>query len=269
MQELVGLSLRACHYQEIENALPSIPFFEILADNYFSEKSLKRIEKIRAHYPLTLHCVGMSLGSTDPLNKIYLKKLKNLSDIIQPEMISDHLSWSSFGNRYFHDLLPLPYTEEAINHVVDRISQVQDFLQQPILIENVSSYLTFKDSHLTEWEFLQTVAEKADAFILLDINNIFVSASNLNFSPKKYLASLSPDRIKQFHLGGFENKTTHLLDTHGENIHADVWDLYQYAIQLYGPKTTVIERDNDIPAFNQLYSEVKNAKKILDSCYAK
>lgn len=262
----VGVGLRPCHYPYIETEHPPIPWFEILSDNYLRPggASLMHLEKIRTHYPITLHGVGMSLGSTDPLNYDYLKKLKSLMQRTQPLLVSDHLCWTSLGNHYFHELLPLPYTDEAVNHVAKRIREIQDFLGQRIMIENVSTYLNFTHSTLTEWEFLQAVADEADALILLDINNIYVSAHNNHFNPEHYLQGLSSRRIAQFHLAGFEDKGTYFLDTHGATIHLPVWDLYKKALSLFGSIPTIIERDNHIPHFSELMNEVDIAKQMME-----
>lgn len=266
----VGLGLRSCHYSDIESEHPQVPFFEILADNYLCEggPGLFHLDAIRSYYPVTLHSVGMSLGSTDPLNLDYLKKLKSLAQRINPLLISDHLCWTSFGENYFHELLPLPYTEEAVHHVASRIRHVQDFLQQRIMIENVSTYLNFTHSTLSEWEFLTAVAEEADALILLDINNIYVSACNNSLDPNLYLKNLPKRRIAQFHLAGFEDQGTHLLDTHGAPIHTPVWTLFQTALNYFGEVATSIEWDNNIPSFFELQQEAQKAKQMMEQ-YAK
>lgn len=262
----VGVGLRACHYAYIEAEHPAIPWFEVLSDNYLCEggQSLAHLEKIRTSYPITLHGVGMSLGSSDPVNMDYLKKLKSLIKRTEPHFVSDHLSWSSLSGRYFHELLPLPYTEEAANHVVSRIKCVQDYLERQIMIENVSSYLSFKHSTWMEWDFLQTVAEEADCLILLDINNIYVSAQNNGFDPYTYLNNLSTKRIAQFHLAGFEDKQTHLLDSHSAPIFTQVWDLFTQAVNKFGAIPTCVEWDNTIPDFPKLQMEAEKAQKIME-----
>lgn len=261
----VGIGLRACHYAYIEKHQPNIPWFEVLSDNYLSAggSALSHLDAIAAQYPVTLHGVGLSLGSTDPLNITYLHQLKTLIQRVHPMLVSDHLSWTSWGGRYFHELLPLPYTEEAVLHVATRLQQAQDFLGQRLMIENVSHYLSYQHSTLTEWEFLQAVADQADAWILLDINNVYVSAQNNHFNPLEYLNGLSAHRIAQFHLAGFEQKDHYLLDTHGANIAPPVWELFRHAIQRFGPIPTVIERDNDIPDFLQLQQEAEQAQDIM------
>lgn len=262
----VGIGLRPCHYEEIQMTRPSMPFFEVLSDNYLHEKSLDlyHLEKISSHYPITFHGVGMSIGSTDKINMTYLKKLKNLINQFNPLLVSDHLSWSALNGHYFHELLPLPYTEEAIQHTAKRIRHIQEFLERKIMIENVSNYLQFSCSQLKEWEFLKWVADEADCLILLDINNIYVSSVNNHFDAYEYLNQLNTNRITQFHLAGHEDKITHLLDTHGEAINPSVWDLYQYSLNKFGCLPTVIERDNHIPEFSILLHEAKHAQSLMD-----
>lgn len=262
----VGVGLRTCHYATIEAEKPTIPWFEVLSDNYFCDggPSLAHLEKICSLYPVTLHGVGMSIGSTDPLDQTYLNNLKKLIRITQPLLVSDHLCWTSLAGQQFHELLPLPYTDEAVKHVSNRIRQVQDFLERRIMIENVSSYLTFKQSTLTEWAFLQAVADEADCQILLDINNIYVSAFNHGFDAHDYIKGLNTRRIQQFHLAGFEDRGTYLFDTHGAPIYPQVWELFVAALKKFGPMPTIIERDNDIPAFSVLQQEAETAQKLMD-----
>jgi len=261
----IGVGLRSCHYPFLELEKPSIPWLEVLADNYFcaAGPSLQHLEKIVSIYPVTLHCVGMSLGSTDPLDTKYLKKLKSLIDLVKPQLVSDHLCWTSFAGQHFHELLPLPYTEEAVVHAANRIRIVQDLLQRKIMIENVSSYLSFSHSTLTEWDFLQAVADEADCLILLDINNIYVSSHNNHFDPLQYLAALSTKRIAQFHLAGYQEFETHLLDTHGAPVYPAVWKLFNDALEKFGPIPTSIEWDNNIPDFPKLLQEARHAQKIM------
>jgi uncharacterized protein (UPF0276 family) len=237
----IGVGLRPCHYAYILEHQPPVAWFEILTDNYLDVNSepLAILDQIAETYPLTLHGVGMSLGATDPLNKKYLAKLKILAQRTDAILISDHLSWTSHANQYFHELLPLPYTQEAIKHLVQRISAVQDFLGQRIMIENVSSYLTYSHSTIPEWEFLQAIADQADCLILLDLNNIYVSACNHQFTATDYLNSLTSQRIAQFHLAGFTEQGTHLLDTHGHPIQPPVWELYEKALAKFGPVPTM------------------------------
>jgi uncharacterized protein (UPF0276 family) len=263
----IGFGLRSCHYAHIEGEKPAVSWFEILTDNYLALNGPSKfhLEKICERYPVTLHGVGMSLGSTDPLNFVYLKKLKSLIEFTQPLMVSDHLCWTSFDGHYFHELLPLPYTDEAVKHTAQRIQQVQEFLGRPIMIENVSNYLRYTHSVLKEWEFLQAVADTADCLILLDVNNIYVSAHNNQFRAEDYIENLAPERVTQFHLAGYTTHENYLLDSHGAAIHAPVWELYKKALKKFGAIATSIEWDNNIPDFSQLQQEADIAKKLMES----
>ncbi len=260
--EGVGLGLRACHYHTILTELPSVPWFEVLTENYLDKGGLSThyLAQICAHYPITMHGVSLSIGSTDPINRDYLHQLHTLLTRFQPVYISDHLSWSSWHGQYFHELLPLPYTEEAVEHVAARIRQVQDYFGRQLLIENVSSYLTFAHSVMPEWEFLQAVAHRADCFILLDINNLYVNAINHQFEPHDYLKHLDGSRIKQLHLSGYRDCNTHLLDSHDSAVAAPVWNLYQEVLQRLGPIPVAIEWDNDIPEFSELWAVARQAE---------
>ncbi len=262
----VGIGLRECHYSYILKNHPDIAWFEALSDNYFNdEQAALVLETLRQNYPIALHSVGMSLGSTDSLNFDYLKKLKQLAERIQPAVISDHLSWVSVNGQYLHDLIPLPMTDEVVNHVSERILRVQDFLGQKILIENPSSYLEYEQSVMPEWEFINAIVEKADCYILLDINNIVVSAFNSGFSAEHYIKNINPKRVKQFHLAGYSDEKEYLFDMHNQAIHAPVWDLYQKALQQFGAVPTLIERDSNIPPFPELYAEAKKAETLMQS----
>lgn len=261
----VGIGLRSCHYNHIIHHRPQVSWFEILSDNYLMAGGapLQYLETIRADYPMTMHGVGMSLGSSDDLNWEYLKKLKNLADLIKPAYISDHLCWISIEGHYFHDLMPLPYTLEVVEHVAERILKVQDYLGCAILIENVSSYLSYQENEMTEWEFINEIIKRSGCYLLCDINNIYVSAYNHSFNAQDYLHALNGKHIKQIHLAGYSNKGKYLFDTHSEPIHPPVWDLYQNAIDLYGNIPTLIEWDDDIPKFIDLQNEVQKAEIIL------
>lgn len=259
-----GIGLRTPHYRYILDERPDVPWFEALSDNYFNDAAqLNALLAVREHYPVTLHGVGMSLGSIDPLNFSYLSQLKQLAEKVQPGFISDHLSWSSVNNQYLHDLLPLPFTQESICHVSDRIQQVQDFLGRRILIENPSSYFRYQYDEMTEWEFINAVAEKADCYILLDINNIYVTAFNHGFDAYHYLENIVIHRVKQFHMAGYSDENTYLFDMHNQAIHEPVWLLYQAAIKRFGAIPTLIERDDNIPSFDELYAESKKATQLM------
>ncbi len=259
-----GIGLRSQHYHHILTHQPAIPWLEALSDNYLGGGlPLHHLELIRAHYPMTLHGVSLSLGSTDPLNMDYLTQLKQLVERIEPVHVSDHLAWVSVNGHYFNDLAPLPYTESVLKYVADRIRQVQDFLGRRILIENLSPYLQFRDNSLTEWQFVAALLVEADCDLLLDINNVYVNATNHGFDPLDYLAAIPCDRVKEIHLAGYEKQDQFLFDTHGYPVQPGVWQLYQQALQRFGPVPTLIEWDTDIPSFDVLMSEAQQAETYL------
>jgi uncharacterized protein (UPF0276 family) len=259
-----GLGLRTQHYQEILDSAPSVDWFEALTENYLvpGGKPLYYLEAVRARYPVVLHGVSLSIGSDDPLNRGYLARLKALADRIEPAWISDHLCWTGLNGRNLHDLLPLPYTEEAVVHVSDRIQTVQDYLGCRLLIENVSSYLTYTDSCMSEWEFLSAIAGRADCLILLDINNIYVSSFNHDFDPRDYLQGVPAERIQQFHIAGHRNHGDYIVDTHDEPVIDPVWQLYAEACRRFGAVSTLIERDDNIPPLDELLEELDHARRI-------
>ncbi|MBV1920611.1 MAG: DUF692 domain-containing protein [Pseudomonadales bacterium] len=261
-----GLGLRSSHYQHIFETKPDVPWYELLSDNYMGEGGLPivRAEAIRDLYPITLHGVGMSLGSADALNTEYMARLKSLADRLEPAYISDHIAWVSVEGQYTHDLLPLPYTLEAQKNIIDKISKAQDILGRTLLVENPSSYLMFNCSEMSEEEFVNGVLEQADCQLLLDVNNLYVSAQNHGFSAEKYLEALPKNRIKEIHLAGYEDKGNYLFDTHGYTVHDPVWKLYQKALSLFGAIPTLIEWDTDVPDFEVLLGESKKAQEILD-----
>ena len=262
----VGIGLRTPHYRELLDTLPAIGWFEVHSENYFGDggQPLYFLERFRSHYPMSLHGVGLSLGSTDPLNSTHLRKLKSLVDRFEPGLVSDHLCWSSVGGQFLNDLLPLPYTEEALNHVVTRIGEAQDYLRRQILVENVSSYLQYKHSTIPEWEFLSEVSRRAGCGILLDVNNIYVSAENHQFDPHTYLDAIPADAVQEIHLAGFDSNGDCLIDTHGKPVFDAVWPLYAHSIERLGPKPTLIEWDTDIPALDVLLAEAWKARAILE-----
>lgn len=269
MKEVLGygLGLRTDHYATILDTHPSsIDWFEIISENFLipGGKPLYYLDQIRECYPMVMHGVSLSIGSCDPLNWDYLKQLKQLTERVKPAWISDHLCWTGINKLNMHDLLPLPYTEETIQHVVQRIQEVQDFLGRQISLENVSSYLTYKDSEFTEWDFLSTIVEEADCRILLDINNIYVSSFNHGFDPDEYLEGIPIDRVQQFHLAGHTNNGTHIIDTHDAPIIEDVWHLYAKAIKRFGFVSTMIERDDNIPPLDELLTELEQAKSVAE-----
>ena len=259
-----GLGLRIDHFQHVLDEKPELDWFEIISENFMvpGGKPKYFLHAIRELYPMVMHGVSLSIGSTDPLDKTYLKKLKQLADEVEPEWFSDHLCWTSVNQVNSHDLLPLPYNEEALKHVVERIRIVQDYLERPFLIENVSSYLNYTNSDVEEWEFLSEVVERANCGILLDINNIYVSARNHGFKSEDYIDAIDPKRVWQFHLAGHTDYGDYVIDTHDHDVPDPVWELYRYALNRFGPISTMIERDDHIPPFPELYAELQIAKDI-------
>lgn len=259
-----GIGLRPPHYAEVVQTLPAVDWFEVITENFMVAGGNPRqvLRQVRAHYPIVLHGVSLSVGSVDPIDETYLTGLAALAAETEPAWISDHLCWSSFGGHTGHDLWPLPFTEEALAHVVRRIQMVQERLRRRILIENVSSYLEFTHSTLPEWEFLTEVARRADCGLLLDVNNIFVSARNHGFEAAQFLAGVPVDRVKQIHLAGHRDEGTHLLDTHDHPVCDGVWALYRAAVQRFGAVSTLIERDDDIPPLVDVIAESRQAAAI-------
>jgi uncharacterized protein (UPF0276 family) len=259
-----GLGLRTDHFQQILDSPPNVDWFEITSENFFVEGGKPKyfLQAIREQFPMVMHGVSLSIGSTDALNMDYLKNLKTLANEIQPKWISDHLCWTGVNQQNSHDLLPLPYNEEAINHVVERVKKVQDYLGRQILLENVSSYITYSDSSMSEWDFLNAVAQAADCHILLDINNIYVSARNHGFDANDYIMAMDKKRIRQFHLAGHTDYGDYVIDTHDKDVCDPVWDLYRTALQTFGPVSTMIERDDNIPTLNNLVAELDIARDI-------
>ncbi|MBU0656832.1 MAG: DUF692 domain-containing protein [Gammaproteobacteria bacterium] len=259
-----GVGLRFQHVDRIVDEKPHIPWLEILTDNYLLPGSVQQdyLLEIARHYPLTFHGVGMSLGSTDPLDVEYFQRVRVLADRVNPAWVSDHLCWTSVHGMVTHDLIPLPYTEETIRHVAARIRQAQDMLGRGLVIENVSSYLQYKQSVMPEWEFFCAVAEEADCGMLLDVNNIYVSACNHDFDPIDYLDAIPPQRVQEIHLAGYEDRGTHLLDTHGYPVTQPVWELYAQAIRRIGPVPTLIEWDNNVPQLETLLAEAAKASEV-------
>jgi uncharacterized protein len=266
-----GVGLRRQHYSYVLESRPKVDWFEVISENFMvaGGRALEVLEEVRANYPIAMHGVSMSIGSTDPLNLSYLRQLRDLARRFEPAWISDHLCWTGVGGRNLHDLLPLPYTEEALRHVVARIRHVQDALARPILIENVSSYMAFADSTMTEWEFISAIADEADCGILLDINNIFVSAFNHRFDASDYIDALPAERVAQYHLAGHSDHGTHLLDSHDHPVRDEVWTLYERAARRFGAVSAIVEWDDNIPEFAELADIADRARTIFNAASLK
>jgi uncharacterized protein len=262
-----GLGLRTVHYEEILAGHCAVDWFELLSENYMvpGGKPLHYLDRIRADYPVVMHGVSLSIASTDPLDWNYLRALKTLAERVSPHWISDHLCWTGVSGKNSHDLLPVPYTEEAVAHVSSRVRAVQDFLGRRILLENVSSYVSYKESELTEWEFLSEIARRADCLVLLDVNNIYVSAYNHGFDAEKYLNGMPAERVQQIHIAGHSNCGDYIIDTHDADVIDPVWALYAKAIERLGPVSTIIERDDHIPPLAELVAELEQARRIAAS----
>lgn len=261
----VGLGLRSPHINEILSELPSVPWFELLADNHMVEGGLiaAQLDNIAQHYPVTFHSVGLSLGSVDPLDMNYLGKLKKLMRQHGVAWLSEHCCFTSAGGFHSHDLLPIPYSEECLQHMVQRISQVQDFLGEQILLENVSSYMQFVESSIPEVEFISAVAEQSDCLLLIDVNNIYVNHVNLKTDVNDYLEKLPYQRIKEVHLAGFDDRGDYILDAHNNPVAKEVWEIYTQLMQIIPDVATLIEWDNDIPSLQVLMGEAEKAELII------
>ncbi len=259
-----GLGLRPPHYSAVLDTRPAVDWFEILSENYLvpGGKPLYFLDRIRAEYPLVMHGVSLSIGSTDALDMAYLHELRTLAQRVEPAWISDHLCWTGVHGRNTHDLLPLPYTEETARHVAARVARVQDYLGRPILLENVSSYASYRSSTMTEWDFVSRVCELADCLLLLDVNNIYVSSFNHDFDPRAFIDGVPAQRVQQIHLAGHQHQGDYIIDTHDAPVVDAVWDLYAYALARLGPVSTMIERDDKIPELSELVDELGRARHL-------
>jgi hypothetical protein len=259
-----GLGLRHEHYEEIAANPGKVSWFEALSENYMvpGGSPLYWLDRFRRDYPMALHGVSMSIGSIDPLDLSYLDELKALIDRVQPMWVSDHLCFTGLRGMNMHDLLPLPYTEEALDHVAERVLRVQDHLGRRLVLENVSSYVTYAASELTEWDFIAELAQRADCEILLDVNNVYVSAFNQEFDAVAFLRAMPRQRVRQFHLAGHLHKGSHIIDTHDHPIVPGVWELYAEAAKMFPGVPTMIERDADIPPYEELLTELDMARRI-------
>jgi len=267
-----GIGLRSPHYEAVLAQRPDVGWFEVHSENYFAEGGAPAhyLERVRADYPVSFHGVGLSLGSTDPLDPAHLGRLQALVDRFEPALVSEHLSWSSVDRRFLHDLLPLPHTREAVGHVAARIQQVQDCLGRELLVENISDYLRYDQADFSEWEFLVETARAAGCGLLLDVNNIYVNACNHGFDAYAYVDAVPPALVKEIHLAGhtvndIDDGTKVLIDTHNRPVPAPVWDLYRHALKRLGPRPTLVEWDADLPPLAELVREAHTAGALLES----
>ncbi len=265
-----GLGLRTDHYRDFVERRPAVDWLEIISENYMvpGGKPLHYLDTIRRDYPMVMHGVSLSIGGTDPLDRDYLRGLRQLIDRVQPGWVSDHLCWTGVDHHNLHDLLPLPYTEAALRHLVDRVQQVQEFLGRNILLENVSSYVAYAADEMPEWEFVAELARRADCHLLFDVNNVYVSSRNHGFDPQVYVDAMPVERVRQIHLAGHEDHGDFVIDTHDHPVRDEVWDLYRYTIARMGAVPTMIERDDHIPPLDDLLAELAQARALAESALA-
>jgi uncharacterized protein (UPF0276 family) len=258
----VGVGLRTSHYAHILEKRPEVDFFEVLSENYMDTggRPLRVLEQVAERYPIVLHGVSMNIGSIDPLDREHLHKLKSLAARTRALWVSDHLCWTGVAGRNTHDLLPMPLSEAALRHVVTRVKAVSDILERPLILENASTYAEFASSTMPEWEFFGRLMEEADCGMLLDVNNVYVSAFNHGFDPKAYLDAIDPSRVAQYHLAGHTNKGTHIVDTHNDHVIDPVWDLYRHSVARTGNVATLLEWDADIPDFEVVHAEALKSR---------
>ena len=258
----IGVGLRTVHYPHILEQKPAVDFFEILSENYLDTggRPLWVLDQVAERYPIVLHGVSMNIGSTDPLDRDHLSKLKSLATRTRAAWVSDHLCWTGVAGRNTHDLLPMPLSEEALRHVVQRVKQVSEILERPLMLENASTYAEFASSSMPEWEFFARLMADADCGMLLDVNNVYVSSFNHGFDPGQYLDAIDPTRVTQYHLAGHTNKGTHIIDTHNDFVIDAVWDLYRHSVARTGNVATLLEWDADIPEFDVVHAEALKAR---------
>lgn len=261
-----GLGLRPQHYQDILEGQPDVEWFEVISENYMvpGGQPLKMLERIRERYPIVMHGVSLSIASTAPPNEKYLSDLKSLANRFEPVFVSDHLCWTGVHGVNLHDLLPIPYTREALDHVVNRIDYVQNYLGRAIALENVSSYVQFSHSEMTEWEFISEMTKRTGCWLVFDVNNVFVSSFNHELDASSFIEGVPAERIVQFHLAGHEHNTSHIVDTHDALVCDEVWDLYRAALRQFGAVSAIIERDDHIPPLSEMISELNIARKIAN-----
>ncbi len=267
---VAGIGLRTPHIAQVRRDRPAIGWLEVHSENYFVDggPALGALDAIRADYPLSLHGVGMSLGSADALDTGHLRRLKRLAERIEPAAISEHLCWGRVDGRHLNDLLPLPFSDEALTVCCDRIDAVQRALRRPLLVENVSAYLRFDTDSMTEWDFVAAVARRTGCKLLFDVNNVYVNAVNHGFDPLRFLGAIPGDAVAEIHLAGFDASGPCLIDTHGARVAPPVWELYRATIERFGPKPTLLEWDTDLPALEVLLDEAKTAQAILEQADA-
>jgi uncharacterized protein (UPF0276 family) len=272
---IAGIGLRAPHYSEVLNTLPKLGWVEVHSENFFGGGApLRTLNKVREHYPVSLHGVGMGLASATPLDQEHLTALRRLCDVVEPAAVSEHLCWNSAADNsndrqtVINDLLPFPYTQEALSNVIRRVEQVQEELGRQLLVENLSSYLSFTQSEMSEGEFLAELVRRTGCGILFDVENLYVNARNLGVDAGAFIATLPADAVGEYHLAGFSTRDGCLVDTHDHPVHSEVWQLYEVALQHIGPRPTLIEWDSDIPALPVLMGEAAKAQQRLEECHA-
>ncbi len=263
----LGLGLRSKHFNYILEHNPNVGWFEAISENFMDSggRPGNVLRQIAERYPVVMHGVSLSIGSTDPLNREYLTKLKSLAADVKPLWVSDHLCWTGVNSLNTHDLLPVVLNEESLKHICSRINQVQDFMERPMVFENPSTYLTFKQSTIAEWDFLRYMTEETGCGLLLDVNNVYVSGFNNDFDPAHYIRQLPHDRIVQMHIAGHQHCGTHIIDTHDRKVVQDVWELFHLAWQLTGGVATLLEWDNHIPEFEDYHAELLKAKEYMNT----
>lgn len=259
-----GLGLRAEHYSDILDGDPAVDWFEVISENYMvpGGRPLKMLDRVRERWPVVMHGVSMSIASTAEPDMDYLRGLRDLARRVEPKWISDHLCWTGVHGKNLHDLLPIPYTRDSLDHVVDRVHLVQDVLGRALTLENVSTYVQFANPEMTEWEFLSELSRRTGCWLLFDVNNVYVSAFNHGYDPLTFLQGIPADRVVQFHMAGHTHMGGHIIDTHDQPVCADVWDLYRAALKRFGPVSTIIERDDNIPPLAEIMVEVAETRRI-------
>ena len=259
-----GLGLRPEHYTDILETNPPIDWFEILSENYMvpGGKPLAILDQITERYPVVMHGVSLSIASTQPLNMDYLAALKKLAKRTNPKWISDHLCWTGVHGVNLHDLLPFPYTEEALDHITERVNIVQDVLERPFTLENVSTYVSFTQSEMTEWDFIAELTKRTGCWLLLDVNNVYVSAFNHDYSAEDFINGIPDDRVVQFHMAGHSDHETYIVDTHDAPVRNEVWELYRACLKRFGPVSSIIERDDNIPPLAEMLPELEKLRTI-------